>query len=341
MTFKIIIMKKIMFYSSIKKTELFETQKFYAIDIQLLRELGYTVVLTNKIWDFFKINKYDISFIYFYRKGALAAFISRMFNKKVYFTGGVDALQKSFIESQYAYIVQVLFFKICYALSTKCILVSSSDMKNITSLYNNQLKKNYLSFHSIDVEKFKCSLCEKSAEIFLSIAWMESESNVIRKGLDKSLYIFSYLKKHKYKNAIFYIVGKEGSGSLYLSKIIKELKLENSVIFTGVLNEYEKIKLLKKATYYFQLSTYEGFGIAALEALAAYNIVIHSGNGGLVDAISSYGITYNISKYNDLKYLENLSLTLQNFELDTKSISTHLNKFTLDKRKHDFSIIIK
>ena len=55
----------------------------------------------------------------------------------------------------------------------------------------------------------------------------------------------------------------------------------------GEVSEEDKINLLKRSKYYFQLSLYEGFGLAALEALCADNILIHSGKGGLANSIYS------------------------------------------------------
>ena len=41
-------MKKILFYSSVSDVSFFYTQKFYKIDIDLLQELGFEVITTNK-----------------------------------------------------------------------------------------------------------------------------------------------------------------------------------------------------------------------------------------------------------------------------------------------------
>ena len=125
----------------------------------------------------------------------------------------------------------------------------------------------------------------------MTIAWQGEKSNVIRKGIDKALYIFSELKKfNEFNNSIFYILGRAGLGTDYLKELCCSYGITESVIFTGEVSEDEKIQYLKKNRYYFQLSTYEGFGIAALEALAEKNIIIHSGNGGLRDVVSDDGI---------------------------------------------------
>lgn len=51
--------------------------------------------------------------------------------------------------------------------------------------------------------------------------------------------------------------------------IIDKYNLKGSVELKGEVSEEDKINLLKQSKYYFQLSLYEGFGLAALEALCA------------------------------------------------------------------------
>ena len=58
-------MKRILFYSSVNSLELFKTQKFYQIDISILKDLGYDVLLSNRIFDSLLFWKYDILFSYF------------------------------------------------------------------------------------------------------------------------------------------------------------------------------------------------------------------------------------------------------------------------------------
>jgi hypothetical protein len=51
--------------------------------------------------------------------------------------------------------IQAVFFKICNLFSDGSILVSSADVKNVSSLYKGKLPKNcILSFHAIDIEAF-------------------------------------------------------------------------------------------------------------------------------------------------------------------------------------------
>lgn len=101
-------MKRILFYSSVNSLELFKTQKFYQIDISILKDLGYDVLLSNRIFDSLLFWKYDILFSYFYRYSFFAALLAKCFGKKTYFTGGIDSLDSDYA-SAFNYKIQALF----------------------------------------------------------------------------------------------------------------------------------------------------------------------------------------------------------------------------------------
>lgn len=334
---------KIIFYSSVKNKELFHIQRFYHIDIEILKNMGYSVFESNKIFDFCFFWKYDIAFIYFYKFGLFPAVLSMLFHKKVFFTGGIDGLEQS-LTTKKDYILQKIFFKLCYLFSNMCILVSSSDETNVKRIYNGKLpKKTCLSFHTIDIEKFVISDLSRKENIFTTIAWMESIENVYRKGVDKSLKIFKALTQiSEYADAIFYIIGKEGEGSDFLRKLCTEIEITDKVVFTGAIDEERKIEILQRSRYYFQLSSYEGFGIAAIEALALKNIVIHSGKGGLKETMKNFGITIDIDGdlekqtnfiYDKLSNFNHVQLTK-----GQKHIEVNYSNIT---RQKDFEKILK
>lgn len=335
--------KIILFYASVKDKELFHIQRFYQIDIELLKNLGYSVNLSNKVLDFCFFWKYDISFIYFYRFGLFTAILSKLFFKKVFFTGGIDSLEHN-ATTHKDYLLQKIFFKLCLLFSDKCILVSTSDENNVKKIYNGKLPdKTYLSFHTIDVEKFAVDDLSKKETIFSTIAWMGSKENVYRKGIDKSLIIFKNLiQKKEYFLAKLYIIGKEGEGSEYLRKLCIDMKISDNVIFTGNIKEEDKIELLKRSKCYFQLSSFEGFGIAAIEALAAKNIVIHSGRGGLNETMRCYGIKVDIAS-NLENQIETIYDQLSNFNSELLTIAQkHIqDNYSNFKRQKDFEKIFR
>lgn len=284
--------KRVLFYSSVNNKRQFSTQGFYRTDISLLRDLGYSVSLSNSWIDYLFFWRYDVAFIYFYRYGLVPALLARLTGKVVLFTGGIDYLDRSFAGTQ-SFIVQSILFNFCGLFSHVNIIVSDADFVNcnrITFLFSK--KRNRLAKHCIDVEKYACVDPQHRAKSIVTIAWMARTENVIRKGVLDTIRLFQHIHKID-KDFRLFIIGSCGEGTIAVRALIGSLGLEEQVILTGAVSEEEKIARLKNALAYAQLSKYEGFGIAAIEALAAGAVVIHSNAGGLKEAVASHGIVWS------------------------------------------------
>jgi len=332
--------KRVLFYSSVNDKKLFVTTGFYSTDIQILQDLGLSVNLTNSFNDFLKFWQYDIAFIYFWTKGIVPAIIGKIFRKKVIFTGGLDSLDRGYNISISDYNLKKVFFKLCTCCSDANIIVSSSDLKNIEKTGYN-FKKIYLIPHVIDFERYAYNGTPKK-NVITTIVWMGKIENVKRKGVDRLLYVFNELIKKNDDLKVF-IIGSPGEGSDYLKNIVRQMNIESRVIFTGRIDENEKIKYLQDSKYYLQLSEYEGFGIAAIEALAAGNIVIHSGRGGLADAIDSFGVLIkNIDDYENIAVqLNNVNKNYENYKHFIKNGMKHVEeKFSYYVRKDSIAKVI-
>ena len=328
----------VLFYSSVSSKELFKIQQFYVVDINILRDLGYEVILSNKVFDAFRFWRYQLVFAYFYKWSFFVALIARLFGRFTYFTGGVDALEKN-VYSKKRYYLQIAFMFLSNLVAKKCIVVSRSDNTNIRKFVLFKDKLSY-SEHTIDVNRFYTN--QKKDNFFSTIVWQGAQENVERKGVDLALKMFAELvKSSRYNEYKFYIIGKNGPGTPYLQQIVRDLDIEDKVIFTGAVSEEEKIELLKKSHFYFQLSKYEGFGLAALEALCASNIVIHSGKGGLSNPIYDSCIKLDIEK--DVKIESKLLLqTIESFDYKRfyQSVERVRTYYSNERRKTDFSKII-
>lgn len=332
--------KRVLFYSSVSSKELFNIQQFYRIDINILKEMGNYVILSNSICDALKFWKYDYVFVYFYKLSFFVALIAKLFGRNTYFTGGIDALEKTLV-SKNEYNIQKLCFKLCHFISKKCIIVSKTDECNVKAIVNPNSNKLVYSEHTIDTKKFRCSVNGK-LNFCSTIVWQGSVGNVQRKGVDIALKLFARLKKSPdFYNYKFFIIGLTGDGTRYLKNLVDELCIGDDVVFTGSVSEQEKVYYLKKSKIYFQLSHYEGFGVAALEALCAKNIVVHSGKGGLGNPIYKNGILLDINKpidsmFNDL--IRDLDLFDHN-SLDGIYNTVAVNYDNL-RRKNDFLNVI-
>ena len=338
------IKKTVLFYSSVKSLEEFDTQGFYSEDTKILKGIGYEVVCTNKLTDFFYLN-YDIAFLYFYKKSAFAAIIANLIRgKMVFFTGGIDDLSDKMKFSFYRKLTYRFLFLLSYMFSTKINIVSESDFKNALNLICYfRLKPHKISFfpHSYKFQSFQLSSASKSNN-FVTVCWMSTVGNVKRKGLDNSLIFFSYVSNFL-PDSNLYIVGKIGKGTDYLKSLDIYEKIKDRVIFTGYLDENKKNNLLNSSRFYLQFSNYEGFGLAALEANFFKCFIFHSGSGGFLNSIDIWGRQINLDTelnkqfivdiFKNLNYFEELSFFNQRYE-------SFVKKFSSEQRMKNFKILL-
>jgi glycosyltransferase involved in cell wall biosynthesis len=142
--------------------------------------------------------------------------------------------------------------------------------------------------HVVDTSFFTASLSQKQ-NTFLTIGWMGTEGNVRRKGMDVAVKLI-YEFRVRCRSAKLIIAGTPGPGTDALRNLVAELKVSDDVEFKFNISEEEKVHLLQTCTYYLQLSEFEGFGLAALEALSCGACVVHTGRGGLSDFMGEYGL---------------------------------------------------
>ena len=126
-------MKRILFYSSVNSLELFKTQKFYQIDISILKDLGYDVLLSNRIFDSLLFWKYDILFSYFYRYSFFAALLAKCFGKKTYFTGGIDSLDSDYASAfnYKRWVLSIPFFISCIRQQNPLTVLSKIILRKV------------------------------------------------------------------------------------------------------------------------------------------------------------------------------------------------------------------
>ena len=340
-------MIKILFFSSVADVKLFNLTGFYVEDIKALKNAGFKVEITNKYLSFFKFWKYDVAFLYFYKKAIIPALIARCFFKKIIYTGGVDEISSEiFLSKKKKFIFKLFFILNCF-LSNRCNIVSNSDMKNAIQIFSKKLRwlENKLSYypHSIDTIKYITPDISIKEDICVTICWMSSIENVKRKGVDKAIFFFKSIK-NTHPNFKLYIVGSLGEGSDFLKAIILKEGLTDSIIFTGEISEVKKIDLLKRSKFYLQFSSYEGFGLAVIEAMALKNLILHSGNGGLKDTIADKGfIVKDFVYFQDaIRIFNDLNL---NFNNNNKLLEANwkvvINQFSSQSRSKYFKELIK
>ena len=157
----------------------------------------------------------------------------------------------------------------------------------------------------VDGDKYQPGLHEKREKIILvprNIRWA--------RGIHLAIEVFYYFFQ-THRDFKLVIVGGHLSGNYYhhCCKLIKQLQLQNQVVFTGSVLPGEIAKYYQKATLTLIPSIdLEGTSLSALESMAAKTPVVSTSVGGLADLP-----TLHADVLPD-KMAEKLTYVLENYE---------------------------
>lgn len=134
-----------------------------------------------------------------------------------------------------------------------------------------------------------------------------------RKNIERLIMAYQNIKvKYKYVPKLV-ISGKKGWLYNNIFKLVKELQLESSIIFTGYIEEKDVPILMYGARIFIYPSLYEGFGMPPLEAMACRTAVIVSNVASLPEVVGDAGLLVNPLSTSEIE--QSIVLLEQNEEL--------------------------
>ena len=178
-----------------------------------------------------------------------------------------------------------------------------------------------------------------------------------RKNIDQMINAFEQIKRQigarslkatpkQYKELDklkFVIAGKTGWLAEPILKRISESTFSEEILVTGYIEEVTKWQLLSQSLATFQLGTHEGFGIPALEALAAGSLVIASNNASLPEVVGDAGILVKPdSSYSLQKALKKaITLPIKGKAEYRKKAREQIEKFSWQETAHTIAETIE
>ena len=331
-------MKKICFFVNIKKKSLLETISFYKQDIDILNDLAYEVKIAIKLSDIDW--SCDIIFIWWWTWAFFPVFISKLLRKKTVITGTFNFKCPN-AESDYFRRPWHERLLIYYSVknTNMNIFVSEKEMLLVREFWS--LKNCVYSPHIVPTDKyFPIEGNLRKENMLLSICNL-TKSSLRRKCLFEMIDTVKILIK-KGIDIYYYIAGHEDVGYVILKEYIQSEKLEKNVLLLGEIDETKKISLMRECTIYFQLSKYEGFGLAIAEAMACGAPVITSDVGEVSNVVGNSGIlckNYNIEEIAE-KIESLLKKRIERENLSKRARAQILEKFQYSRRLNDFENIL-
>lgn len=144
-----------------------------------------------------------------------------------------------------------------------------------------------------------------------------------RKNLIFLVDVFSQVLK-RFPDYKLVIVGKEGWYFEKLYENVKQLGIQDKVIFTGYLDEQDKVYVYNGATLFVFPSLYEGFGLPPLEAMNCGIPVISSNTSSMPEVVGDAGIL--ISPHDKDKWISSICKVLSSQDLRKKMSTQSLKR---------------
>ncbi|MEI7596682.1 MAG: glycosyltransferase [Bacteroidota bacterium] len=197
------------------------------------------------------------------------------------------------------------------AKKSSCLLPVSEDLKN--AMIKNGLKSNYTIIPNVvNTKKFTVQLNENNSSLIRIVHISTLNEN--QKNFRLLLQSF-YNAKQKQQNIELHIVS-EGGFEQY-QDFIKELKLDQSIVFHGVLKTDEVAEVLKAGSFFVLSSNYENLPCVLIESLACGVPVVSTNVGGISEIINeNNGIL--VSPNNEVEFSNALLKMIENYKTYNK-----------------------
>ncbi|AKB24196.1 Glycosyltransferase [Methanosarcina sp. MTP4] len=219
----------------------------------------------------------DVAFAWFANNHAYAMVkLAKLLGKKsIVVIGGFEVACEP--EIRYGALLEpVLAKRVKYILNNADKIISVSKFSENDILKTSKPKKLKVIHNSIDTNKFRSD--QKKEDIVITIG-NSTNARCKLKGID------TFVKASaKFPSTKFVVIGD------YDIPILKKLKeIQPNVHFTGLIPHEEVALWLKKAKVYCQLSYYESFGVALIEAMSCECVPVITERGAMSEVAGDTG----------------------------------------------------
>lgn len=327
--------KQIVIFAAVRDSSMLN-QGFYRAEQEgLIRQFpNVEIITTNRIRDIMNF-KFDGLVCYFYSHSAIALAIARIRKIPAIATGGGEQVFRNMAPNLPLFIVRIILFFICTIFAKRILATSTTDFERFRKIgifSRNSIKLSYHGIKSVDSVNPDIFEFDRDPVSFVTICGMDTYENIKRKGVFETIDMIQRVQEN-YPKASLTIIGRTTCSNL-IEDYARGKLLEGSLRFSGYISEAQKLNLLKSSRFYVQLSHYEGFGIGALEGLAAGCYVIHSNVGGLVDTIKDYGFVLMDPTPEQFQCF--VKIIEQPYRInDVNKFFNHISQFSERRRAHD------
>ncbi len=269
---------RICFFAPVSGREVLDRVEFYRQDLKILRDLGHEVYVATRASE---LRGADVYFVWWWTWAFLPLAIARLVGRPVIVTGVFDI----WAFDARSWLQRTLLRWALRAADTN-VFISKLERDEVPARF--RVTRPMYSPCIVDSDMYRPGTSPREP-FLLTVGWLQG-SNADRKGIPLTLRAFALLRDTRPKLRLV-VAGAHGSALESLQTLTRELGVDTSVRFAGAVSADEKIRLMQTCAAYLQPSTFEGFGVAVLEAMACGAPVVASAAGALPEVIGQAGIT--------------------------------------------------
>jgi glycosyltransferase involved in cell wall biosynthesis len=275
---------RVCFFARVDDRSLLERLEFYKQDIDILRQLGYEVVIATR-WREIPLDV-ELYFIWWWQWGFLPMWKSLFRPRPCLITGTFD-YRWTVGKADYFHRPCWQQWLMRYALrrADANVFVSQLEFREIGR--GLRVTNPVYSPHVVDTDLFRPAT-QPRENFALTVATMD-RGNSFRKCFPEIIRAIP-LVRAKNPDFRFILAGQKGSDYPTLENLARELKIMDYVEFPGVISRERKIDLMQRCKIYVSPSWYEGFGLTVLEAMSCGAPVVSSPVGAVPEVVGDTGL---------------------------------------------------
>ena len=332
---------KCCFFANVKDSKMLHQAHWYSQDIKILRELGFSVTVSNCFrhipWGC------DLYFSW-WASGSILPLIKAFFCGKPIITvaGGHEAVvsRDSVTGIPFGYLKSPWYTKIATRIvlrySTVVLVVSNYMVEHVKKL---GAFKPSVVYNCIDTNTFKPQDIPKS---FVSTIFNYDEIKVMVKRGEVFLRSIPLVLRN-FPEQKFVVIGREGNAYERLLQLVRHLGIEKNIEFRGVVNNSRMPEFLNQSKVFVQISESETFGVAIAEAMSCGTPVVVSRQGPIPEVVGDSG------DYVDHNSPESVASAISSLlaksidersEIGLKARYRIIEQFSYERRKNSIKQII-
>lgn len=323
---------RVCFFARVSDPSLFDKVQFYRADIDILKRLGFEVVLVNRIRDLL-FTRCDLYFAWWFGFGIFPAILGWLTRRPTIVCGVAHSADCGNLDDWP--LGKRVVIKMTLLLSDECIFISKTDFRRLDGFSPRSAS---VIPCAIDTNRYTSDLSSRRDPIVAVITHLTAD-NVRRKMLLESIDAFAifYQQHPKFK---FHVCGVFGDAEGAVRSRIAKNKLEDVVVLRGSLSESEKINLLRTAKVYFQPSRCEGFGLALLEAQAC-GLPVLTSSERCIKELNGSSVLYGATVTDFAVQLQQLASDIDLWELYRNRGIENSKKYSVNVRYKQIREIVR